>query len=176
MLKRNPPNNIVRFISVLSCPLQYWCTLFCPFLSPSCCCKRQHYKNCMKSCRLNESLKKCLVLLLWVLSSTHFMNPIPVEATPVMHVGPRIVSVERITCKDSLRVKIYTQNSTHCEKTGGGEEKRLHVLRRQLRTRLLSVDCQSLPISMCLLLFRGILQRCMLPFLFYWLGMNKEHI
>ena len=77
-----------------------------------------------------------------------------------MHVGPRIVSVERITCKESLRVKIYTQNSTHCEKTGGGDEKRFHVLRRQIRTRLLSVVCQSLPISMCLLLFRGILQRC----------------
>ena len=109
------------------------------------------------------SLKKGLVLLLWVLSSTHFMNPIPVEATPVMHVCPSIVSVERITCKESLRVKIYT----HWEKTGGGAEKWFHVLRRQLRTWLLSVDCQSLPISMCLLLFVEFYRDAMLRFLFY---------
>jgi hypothetical protein len=79
-------------------------------------------RNCMQSCRLNACLKKGLVFLLWVLSSTHFMNPIPVEATPVMHVGPRIVSIERITCKDSLRVKIYTQNLTHCKKTGCSDD------------------------------------------------------
>jgi hypothetical protein len=34
------------------------------------------------------------------------------------------------------------------------------MLRRQLRTLLQSANCQSLPISMCLILFRRILQRC----------------